>query len=203
MKAIKAIGIFNVVLGFIAFVAPLKFYSVASKLFTPEVSPPFSLGAVQTTTLFLFIPGVFLVVNGVALIALGYKLQHVPMMRAYRESGDYLGEVKGVEMEEGEVEKVEVGEEEPEIYTKEQVSAVDDVVLVKGDAEQPAGVTQHEIVGKEVYSEAGEYYGKVESVTLDEEGNVLEFMAVRGGDKRIIASSDITSGNGVILVKAG
>ncbi|MDP6459854.1 MAG: PRC-barrel domain-containing protein, partial [Candidatus Hydrothermarchaeota archaeon] len=64
-------------------------------------------------------------------------------------------------------------------------------------------VTQHEIVGKEVYGVEGEYYGKVESVTLDEEGNVLEVMAVRGGDKRIIASSDIASRNGVILVKAG
>lgn len=203
MKALKGIGIFNIILGFIAFIAPVKFYSLASKLFTPEVSPPFSSGAVQTTTFLLFLPGIVLVVNGFALIALGYKLQHVPEMKAFTESGDYLGEVKGVEMEEGELERVEVEGDEPEVYSKEQVTAVDDVVLVKEEEELQGEVAQHEIVGKEVYSEEGDYYGKVESVTLDEEGNVLEFMAVRGSDKRIIASSDIASRNGVILVKAG
>lgn len=203
MKVLKGIGIFNIIVGFIAFIAPVKFYSVASKLFTPEVSPPFAFGAVQTTTLFLFIPGIVLVVNGFALIALGYKLQHVPEMKAFTESGGYLGEVKGIEMGGGGMEKVEIGDDEPEVYPKEQVTAVDDVVLVKAEDEPQVEVAQHEIVGKEVYSQEGEYYGKVESVTLDEEGNVLEFMAIRGSDKRIIASSDIASRNGVILVKVG
>jgi sporulation protein YlmC with PRC-barrel domain len=106
-------------------------------------------------------------------------------------------------MEEGEMERVEVEGEETEVYPKEQLTAVDDVVLVKEEEAPQGEVTRHEIVGKEVYSEEGEYYGKVESVTLDEEGNVLEFMAVKGDDKRIIASSDIASRNGVILVKAG
>ena len=204
MKALKGIGIFNIILGVIAFIAPLKFYSIASKLFTPETSPPFSIGAVQTTTSLLFIPGIVLVVNGFALIVLGYKLQHVPEIKAFTESGGYLGEVKGVGMEKGELESVEVGGEEHEVYSKEQMTAVDDVVLVKEEKEEPQGeVTQHEIVGKEVYGVEGEYYGKIESVTLDEKGNVLEFMAVRGSDRKVIASSDIASRNGVILVKAG
>ena len=90
MKTLKTIGIFNIVIGIIAFIAPVKFYSIASKLFIPEVSPPFSFDAVQTTTFLLFIPGIVLVINGIALIAMGYKLEHVPEMKAYSESGGYL-----------------------------------------------------------------------------------------------------------------
>jgi sporulation protein YlmC with PRC-barrel domain len=201
MRLIQGIGIFNILIGFLAFLAPVKFYLTASSLFTPSVSPPFTMGAVKTTTLFLFLPGIVLVINGIALIALGMKLQRVPEIKAFTEAGDYLGEVKGVEVEEGRVEKIEVGEEpEPEVYPKEKVAAVDDVMLVKEEKAPP--MTKHEIVGKEVYSEAGDYYGKVESVTLNEEGKLLEFLVVKGETKRILSSADILTRGTVILVKA-
>jgi sporulation protein YlmC with PRC-barrel domain len=202
MRLVQGIGIFNIVIGLIALLAPVKFYLMASSLFTPSVSPPFSMGAIKTLTFFLFLPGVVLVVNGAALIFLGMKLQRVPEIKAFTEKGDYLGEVKGVEMEEGRMEKIQVGEEpEPEVFEKEQVSAVDDVVLVK-EEEIPPEVTKHEVVGREVYSEAGEYYGKVKSVTLDEEGSLLEFLVARGDSKRIIPSTDILTRGTVILVRA-
>lgn len=201
MRVIQGIGIFNVIIGLLAFLAPVKFYSTASSLFTPAVSPPFTIEAVQTTTLFLLLPGIVLIVNGAALIALGNKLQHVPEMKAFTEVGNYLGEVSGVAVEKGKIEKIEVGEEEPEVYPKEKVAAVDDVVLVR-EKEAPTSLTKHEIVGKEVYSEDGEYYGKVESVALDEEGSLLEFLAVKGEAKRILSSGDILTSGTVILVKA-
>lgn len=202
MRLIQGIGIFNIVIGLIALLAPVKFYLTASSLFTPAVSPPFTMGAIKTTTFFLVLPGVVLIVNGAALIFMGMKLQRVPEMKAFTEAGDYIGEVKGVEVEEGKVEKIEVGEEpEPEVYEKEQVKAVDDVVIVK-EEEAPSKVTRHEIVGKEVYSEAGDYYGKVESVTLDENGNLLEFLVTRGVSQRVIPSSDILTRGTVILVRA-
>lgn len=200
MRLIQGIGIFNILMGFIAFLAPVKFYLTASNLFTPSVSPPFTMGAVKTTTLFLFLPGLVLVINGIALVALGMKLQRVPEMKAFTEVGDYVGEVRGVEVEEGRVEKIQVGEEPgPEVYPKEKVAAVDDVVLLKEESVEKA---KHEIVGKEVYSEAGEYYGKVESVTLDEEGNLLEFLVVKGREKQILSSTDILTSGTVLLVKA-
>ncbi len=202
MRLVQGIGIFNIVIGLIALLAPVKFYLTATSLFTPAVSPPFTMGAIKTATFFLILPGVVLVVNGAALIVLGMKLQKVPEMKAFTEAGDYIGEVKGVEVEEGKVEKIQVGEEpEPEVYEKEQVAAVDDVVLVR-EEEAPPRITRHEIVGKEVYSEAGDYYGKVDSVTLDEEGNLLEFLVTRGGSQRVIPSSDILTRGTVILVRA-
>tara|TARA_B100000315_G_C14572933_1_gene586513 strand:+ start:1403 stop:2017 length:615 start_codon:yes stop_codon:yes gene_type:complete len=201
MKILKTIGIFNIIIGIIAFIAPVKFYSIASKLFIPEVSPPFSFDAVQTTTFLLFIPGIMLVINGIALIAMGYKLEHVPEMKAYSESGDYLGKVKGVEVDSGELEKVEIEGEEVGIYKKENMTAVDDVVLIKEDEKNiNEDVKQHGIVGKEVYDESGVYYGKIESVTLDEQDKLLEFMTIRGNTRTIINSSEISSSNGVILV---
>lgn len=202
MRLIQGIGIFNIIIGLIALIVPVKFYLTASSLFTPSVSPPFTTGAIKTITFYLVLPGVVLLVNGTALIVLGYKLQRVPEIKAFTEAGDYLGEVKSVEIEEGKVEKIEVGEEpEPEVYEKEQMAAVDDVVLVK-EEKTPARITKHEIMGMEVYSEAGDYYGKVESVTLDEEGELVEFLVVRGDSKRIISSTDILTKGTVILVRA-
>ena len=202
MRLIQGIGIFNIVIGLIALLAPVKFYLTAASLFTPGITPPFTMDAIRSVTFFLILPGVVLLVNGAALVILGMKLQRVPELKAFTEKGDYIGEVKGVEMEEGQVEKIQVGEEPAEdVYEKEDVKAVDDVVLVK-EEEAPSMVTSHEIVGKEVYSDAGDYYGKVDSVTLDEEGRLIEFLVTKGDSRRIIPASDILTRGTVILVRA-
>lgn len=203
MKTVQGVGILNVVLGLIAVYLPIKFYSFASNLFTADVSPPFSLGAIKLLTLFLFLPSLVLVVNGIALITLGTKLERVPEYKAFSESGEYMGRLKGVEMAEGEVERFNVGEgeEEKEVLPGERLVAMDDVVIVKKPMVDIGGV-RHEFVGKEVYTELGEYMGKVDSVVLDKQGEVIEFRAMRGDKKKVIKSEDVDSHDGVIIVKS-
>lgn len=74
MLLIRAVGVFNVVVGVVALLAPVKFYQFAMDIFTPDVSPPFSQGAVVSVTLYLLLPALVLIANGAALIALSYYL---------------------------------------------------------------------------------------------------------------------------------
>ncbi len=205
MKSIQGIGIFNIILGLLALWLPIKFYSFAASLFTPEVSPPFSLEMIKALTIFLFLPAAVLVVNGLALITLALKLERVPELKAFSEAGEYIGRLKGVEMEGGEVEMfdIEGGKDgEKEVLSGDQFTAVDDVVIVKKKSAKKIGGVRHEFIGKEVYNEFGEYLGKVESVTQDKEGGLVEFLAVRGVDRKLVKAADIDSSNGVIIVKS-
>jgi sporulation protein YlmC with PRC-barrel domain len=197
MRSIQVIGIVNILIGIVWFSAPVKFYSAAMKLFTPEISPPFGVGAVQTVTFLLLLPAFILILNGVALLALGIKLERVPELKAFSEAGEYIGRLKGVEIEEGEVERFEV---EEQVLEKEDVVAVDDVLLIKEREEFKGPAERHEFVGKEVYTKKGEYLGKVESVTLDKEGNATEFVTVKGDKRRVLQASDVDSSNDVIII---
>lgn len=201
MRSVQGIGILNIILGLIALYLPVKFYSFASNLFTSEVSPPFSLGAIKVLTLFLFLPSLVLVVNGIALLTLGIKLERVPEYKAFSEAGEYIGRLKGVKIKEGEVERFDLEGGEKEVLPGKRLVAMDDVVIVKRPDVDIGGV-RHEFIGKEVYTGLGEYLGKVESVVLDKEGEVLEFLAMRGSKKKLIKSEDIESHDGVIIVKS-
>ncbi len=201
MRAVEGVGILNVFLGVIALYLPFKFYSFASSLFTPEVAPPFSLAAVKILTLFLFMPTIILVVNGIALLTLGQKLAKVPEYRAFSEAGEYMGRLKGVDIEEGEVETFDLDDKgKTTVHSGEELLAIDDVVIVKKPEVEIGGV-RHEFVDKEVYNGFGEYLGKVVEVTLDKAGEVMSFLAVRGDSEKVIKADDIESSNGVIIVK--
>ncbi len=201
MRSIQIIGIINIIIGIIALFGVWKFYSAANELFTPDVSPPFGPGAIKTAAFYFSIPGFILILNGAALYAIGSKLRNVPEFKAFSETGVYMGRLKGVEVEEGEVERFEVEGKETKVLQKDDLTAVDDVALIKGHEGDGSGKVRHELVGKEVYTKRGDYYGKVESVTLDKNGDIMEFLALKGGERKIIKHSDIESGNGVIIVK--
>jgi len=72
---IKAVGGLHVAVGVLLLLAPLRFYQFSMKLFTPDVSPPFSQGTIVAITLFLLLPSIVLVANGIALLSLGYSLK--------------------------------------------------------------------------------------------------------------------------------
>lgn len=199
MRSILIIGIVDIVLGIFAFVVPVKFYTIAMSLFTPSISPPFGIKTVQFIAFLLFLIAIILVVNGLALLFLGKKLERVPELKAFSEAGEYLGELKGVEIEEGEVERFEIEGEETEVVSKEEVSAIDDVMLLKEKEEKS---TEHPMVGKEVYTELGEFLGYVESTTLGSEGEAIELLVAKGDKKRVVPREEIESSDGVIIVKA-
>lgn len=203
MRIIQTIGVLNVFIGVIWLLAPMKFYSAAMALFTPDVSPPFDASAVHTVTFLLLLPAFIFILNGIAIVFIGLKFERVAELKVFKPTGEYVGLVDGLEEKNGDIEKFLIGGEE-EIKEKDDILAMDDVILLKDDlvSESLEG-RRHEFVGMEVYDRRGEYFGRVEFVTLDESQNVTEFLVLRGENKRIIKPEDIESSNDVIIVKPG
>ncbi|MBI5252846.1 MAG: PRC-barrel domain-containing protein [Euryarchaeota archaeon] len=199
MRLIQLIGLINIGVGAAAFSVPLEFSSTTAGLFTSAVPPPFTMDAIQTLTYLLFIPGAILVLNGVALLLLGTKIRGVAELKVFSEAGEFMGRVKGVEVKEGKAEKLEL-EGREEVLPREELSAAGEVLIAK--EERAEGKVRHEFVGREVYTQLGEYLGTVESVFLDDKGNVADFTVLRGENRRIIKFSDVDATDGAIIVKS-
>lgn len=78
MLLLRVVGSLNIAIGIFSLIVPVKFYSFAMKLFTPDVSPPFSTSAIKLTTFFFLLPSFVLIVNGIAFIFLSYYLEERP-----------------------------------------------------------------------------------------------------------------------------
>lgn len=201
MRLFQTIGVLNILIGGIWLLAPIKFYSAAMELFTPEVSPPFDAGAVHTVTFLLLLPAFIFILNGITIMFMGLKFDRVPELRVFRETGEYVGRVGGIEERSGDIGRFLVGDDE-EVKEKDDILAMDDVIIIKDDIE--SGTSEgigHEFIGMEAYNKKGEYFGMVESVSLDENQNVTEFLVLRGENKRIIKAEDVESQNDVIIIK--
>jgi len=182
------VGVLNLILGAVALLAPVKFYSFATKLFTPDVAPPFGAEAIRSATLMLLIPGLVLIANGVALLYLSRVLEAPG--RASPEAGEYLRRLRREEGLERGGEEFELASEELEETPGYALSQEEEFVRVR-----------HEMIGKEVYDRKGNYYGRVESVTLNEEGELREFLVRRRDRRRVFKAEDIESNDGVVLVR--
>ncbi len=167
---IRVVGAMNIAVGVISLIAPAKFYSFAMKLFTPDVAPPFSQSAIHVTTLFLLLPSFVLIANGIALIAVSYYLE---------------GPVKA-----------------PVVIRESEESFVEDLEEQAGYSLESfeSSEVRHEYIGMEVYDRRGNYYGKVEDVTLDNDGRLIEFYARRGSNKNRFRADEIERADEVILV---
>ncbi len=196
MKVVRAVGVLNLILGLVALLAPVKFYSFAMRLFTPDVSPPFGVGAIRMTAFMLLIPSLVLIANGAALLYLSYTLE-IPSKSAAPATREYLRRLREEEgLAQSEAEKeFELFEGE----AREELEETPGYALSQGEEYVKV---RHEMIGKEVYDRKGNYYGKVISVTLSEEGDVREFLVKRRDRKRVFSAEDIESNNGVILVRA-
>lgn len=187
MKVVRAVGVLNLILGAVALLAPVKFYSFAMRLFTPDVAPPFGVEAIRNTAIMLLIPSLVLIANGVALIYLSRVLEAPG--RTSPEAGEYLRRLR---REEGleQREEFELAEEELEETPGYALSQGEEFAIVR-----------HEMIGKEVYDRKGNYYGRVVSVTLNEEGELTEFLVKRRDRRRVFKAEDIESNDGVVLVR--
>jgi len=201
MRLFQTIGVLNILIGGIWLLAPIKFYSAAMELFTPEVSPPFDAGAVHTVTFLLLLPAFIFILNGITIMFMGLKFDRIPELRVFRETGEYVGRGGGIEERRGDIGRFLVGDDE-EVKEKDDILAMDDVIIIKDDIE--SGISEgirHEFIGMEAYNKKGEYFGMVESVSLDENQNVTEFLVLRGENKRVIKAEDVESQNDVIIIK--
>ncbi len=157
MNVVRAAGMAEIALGLFSFIIPVKFYTFAMKLFTPDVSPPFSMEAVLYTTLVLALPGVVLLINGVALLAISSSpgtssvslsrggvraVESQPYIRTrheilgkevYDRKGRYYGRVVDAEVTpEGEVKSFTTRRSgRSHTFSAEQIESSDEVVLVR------------------------------------------------------------------------
>ena len=91
MKIFQTIGAVNVTIGVLWLIAPLKFYSAAMSLFTPDISPPFDTGAVTTVTFLLLLPSLLFILNGMTILVMGQRLDRIPELKVFTETGEYKG----------------------------------------------------------------------------------------------------------------
>jgi sporulation protein YlmC with PRC-barrel domain len=197
MRAIRVIGAVDIILGLIFAVVPIEFYKMVKALFTPSIQPPLGWGTIWSIVVVLWIPTLALILSGVALLLVDEKLINVPEYEVYTETGKFVGGLKKVRMVEGEVESFVVDEEEgEEEILEEDVVAGDDVILVKEERTR-----RHPSIGKEVYTERGDFLGYVVEVKVDSENNLLELEVEKGEFKSTVKKPDIISIERVILVK--
>jgi sporulation protein YlmC with PRC-barrel domain len=152
-------------------------------------------------TFLLLLPAFIFILNGITIMFMGLKFDRIPELRVFRETGEYVGRVGGIEERSGDIGRFLVGDDE-EVKEKDDILAMDDVIIIKDDIE--SGISEgirHEFIGMEAYNKKGEYFGMVESVSLDENQNVTEFLVLRGENKRIIKAEDVESQNDVIIIK--
>ncbi len=204
MRIFQTIGAVNIFIGVVWLMAPLKFYSAAMALFTPEVSPPFDTGAVTTVTFLLLLPAILFILNGATIVFMGQRFDLVPELRVFKDSGEYVGRVEALEELDGEIERFLV-EGDDEVKEKDDILAMDDVMIVKDDLGPEIPISEgvrHTYIGTEVYNKKGEYFGIVESVSLDENQEITEFLVMRGETKKVIKATDVESDNDVIIIKS-
>jgi sporulation protein YlmC with PRC-barrel domain len=192
MKQLRAIIVISILLGILSLSIPLKFYGVMSGIFGSLDPAPFNFSVVRTFTIVFALPAITLILMGVALYYVVIRLEKMPELEVIRESGEFMGTVKKVMVDEGEVESF-VLDEDKEVET-EDVLAVDDTIIVKAP--------ENEFDEKEVYSEVGEFIGVVTGFKTDELGEITSLDVVKGETKKNVAVGDVLSTENVVIIKA-
>lgn len=123
---------------------------------------------------FMFLPALVILINGAAII--------------YFSSG--MGGAKGLER---------ISEAKQALGVSDKKEFGPTPAAAKVDS-TPAYKTRHELIGLEVYDNRGEFYGKVKSVTLDNQGDVFEFLTERMGTRTIHMYSDLDTVGNVIMI---
>lgn len=192
MKELRAIIVICILLGVASLSIPLRFYGVMSSIYGSLTPPPFNFSVVRTLTIVFTLPALTLIIMGVALYYVEEKLKKVAELEVIRESGETIGRVKKVRIEDEKVESF-ITEEDRRI-DKEDVLAIDDAVIVK--------LPQNEFEQKEVYNEVGDFLGYVRDVKSDEAENIASILVEKKGKSVEIPVREILSVEKVIIVKA-
>ena len=192
MRELRAIIVVCILLGIISLTIPLRFYGTMSSIFGSLTPEPFNFSVVRTLTFVFALPSITLILMGVALYYVVEKLKRVAELEVIRETGEVLGHVKKIKVEDEAVSSF-VLESGREIERKD-VLAVNNKVIVK--------MPENEFVDKEVYNESGDFLGYVKNAQSDESGEVA-FIEVQRKDKKTeIPVEDVLSVGTVIIVRA-
>lgn len=137
----------------------------------------------------LYLPGVLLVLNGAALLFLGLEPEEEREMAKPVPRG---GKARPP------VPQRSVARPAPPAPPPVKV-----VARISGGVGKVFSGKGRELVGKAVYDQAGRHHGRVESVSLDEEGNLKSFKVVKGETEATISGRDIESSKGIVLLRYG
>jgi sporulation protein YlmC with PRC-barrel domain len=192
MRQLRALIVLCLLLGLASLSIPLRFYGLMSSIYGSLTPEPFNFAVVRTLTIIFALPPITLILVGIALYLVVIKLEKVAELEVIRESGEVMGRVKKVRMEDENVESF-LTEEDREIE-RDDILAVDDAVIVK--------LPENEFEEKEVYSEVGEFLGYVKDVKSDALGDITAIEVQKKDEKREIRIGDILSVDKVIIVKA-
>lgn len=177
MKKITKIAIANAVIGVMAIILPLDFYSSINDVFSSVSPPPFEHALLLKFVLILSLPSIVFIVNAIALLALGDAVE-AERKRVVRRA--IAAEKPGY----GEVEE-RLKEEIPE----------------EGREELNIVFEEKSNVGKEVYSDIGEFLGIV-SEEIKYEGKLYAIKVKKKDRESEIPEERIESIGEVIIVRA-
>lgn len=192
MRQLRVLVLVCILLGLFSLSFPLKFYGVMSGIFGSLSPAPFDFSVVKTFTFIFALPAITLILLGVALYFITVKLENVAELEVIRESGERIGGLKKVRIDEDVIESFVTDEEE--VIEKEEVAGVDDAVMVK--------MSENEYEGKEVYSEVGEFLGYVKNVITDEHEVITSLEVEKKGQMTEVRESDVLSAENVVIVRA-
>ena len=181
MKKITKIAIANAIIGVLAIILPLDFYSSIRDVFSTVSPPPFEHVLLLKFVLILSLPSIVFIVNAIALLVVEDAI--------IAERRKILRKRLSAEEESMQIESGEVLEEAPEKEIEEKKEELNIVFEEKSN------------IGKEVYSDIGEFLGNVTEEVKYE--NKLYAIKVRKKDKETeIPKERIESIGEVIIVKA-
>lgn len=186
------IVVVSIILGVISLTIPLKFYGVMSSIFGSLTPAPFNFSVVRTLTIVFALPAITLILMGVALYYVVLKFERVAELEVIRESGESLGYVKTVKVEDDKIESF-VTDRDKEIES-EDILAMDDAIIVK--------LPENDFEEKEVYNEVGGFLGYVKGVKTNEADEISSIEVVKKDKKTEIGIEDVLSVEAVIIVKA-
>jgi sporulation protein YlmC with PRC-barrel domain len=191
MRQLRAIIVISILLGLISLTIPIRFYGTMSSIFGTLAPKPFNFAVVRTLTFVFALPAITLILMGIAIYYIVERLDRMAELEVIRESGEVLGHVKKVRVEDEGLETL-VTERDREIE-KDDILAIDDAVIVR--------LPENEYVEKEVYSERGEFLGYVKNVESDVSGEVAALVVKKKDKKIVINVADVLNVEKIIIVK--
>lgn len=192
MRQLRALIVISFLLGILTLSIPLNFYGLMKGIYSSMSPPPFSPSVMITYAIVFALPSITLILLAISLYYVVKKLEKVAELEIIRESGESLGRVKKVRMDDEGFDSF-LTEADREVE-KEDILAIDNAVLVK--------LPDNEFEEKEVYNETGEFLGYVKTVLSNERGEVAGILVKKRDQESEIKIDDILSVGKVIIVKS-
>jgi len=191
MRQLRVLAVLSVFLGVVSLSIPLSFYTKMSRIYGTLDPAPFNFAVARTFAIVFALPAITLIIMGLSLYYILEELEKIGSYRSPSNDGgsrthSRLSEIKDTSQKNYLL-------EEDEVQESDIISIGDDTVV---------NLPSNEFDKKEIYSEAGEFLGYAKNVSIDSDGDVISFDAVKKDLLKEIQINDVLSVGKVIIVKA-